>query len=108
MEGIAVERVTQRHRTGKRGDKWQLVFCCERQGGKAGRRADVAKQCKDVVSNQFSGVFSATVRLVAVIKITDFNQALADTTLRVDLVKIDLGALVKLNAQLSRRASKRG
>ena len=96
--------LTQRHRTGKRCNKRHLASGRQRQGHQASGCADIAKQCEHIIRNQFSGVFCAAVGLVAIVEITDFNQALAYPALRIELVKTDFGTLVKLNTQLRCRA----
>ena len=104
VKGVFVKRLTQRHGTGERRNKRHLVFGRQRQGHQAGGCADVAKQCEDIAGNQFSGVYRAALWLIAIVEVADFNQALAHAALRVDLVKINFGTLVKLNAQLRCRA----
>ena len=100
MKSVLIERFTQRHSTGKRCNKRHLASGRQRQGHQASGCADIAKQCEHIIGNQFPGVFCAAIGLVAIVEIPDFNQALAHSALRVELVKINFGTLVKLNTQL--------
>ena len=108
VKGVFVERLAQAHGAGERGNKRHLVLGRQRQGRQAGRGTDVAKQRKHVIGNQLAGVLGAAVRLVTIVQVADFNLALAHAALGVDLVKTDLGPLVKLDAQLRGRTGKGG
>ena len=108
MEGIAVEGQAQRHGTGKRRNKRHFGLGGQGQGGNAGGGAYVGKQGGDVGLQQLAGVFFAAGGLITVIQIADFYLPSANAALGVELVEIQLGPRMELNAQLRGRARKGG
>lgn len=104
MESIFIERLAQRHGTAEWCNERDLGLGCQGQSRHAGRRSDVAKQRKHITGDQFFGIFDAAGGLIAIIELAYFNLLATNATLRIDLVKIDLGTLVKLNSQLRGRA----
>ena len=107
VKGIAIAGLAQRHGASERSEKGHLGNSGQWQSGHAGGSADVAEQGERVVADQLAGVFGASLGLVAIVKIDQFDLAPGNPAQGVDLLEIKLGTTVELDAELRRRASER-
>jgi hypothetical protein len=100
----AIERFTQCHGTGEWRKKRHTGFGRQGKRRDAGGRSDVAEERKHIVSDQLLGIGGTAIRFVPVVELTDFYPASTGSALGVELVEKQLGAGMKLDAQLGRRS----
>ncbi len=109
VEDMAVERVAQQLCAGERPDEGNACLGEDRQGGLAGRRAHIAKQCEDAFFiDQFLRVCSCTIRFIAVVQRAKLDLATVDASLGIDAAKIGERTLPHFAAEFLGRTAEGG